>query len=116
VAEHAEEQEREEPRSVAELTTEIVVAYVARDTLAVPDLGDLLLGGDTSALRVASSRPGARRAPAAIGRIRELRGAGLSLRAIARRVHADLGITVSAMTARRVLAGPAGGAGGTSVA
>jgi predicted transcriptional regulator len=42
VAERAEEQEREEPRSVAELTTEIVVAYVARNTIAVPDLGDLI--------------------------------------------------------------------------
>jgi predicted transcriptional regulator len=42
VAERAEEQEREEPRSVAVLTTEIVVAYVARNTIAVPDLGDLI--------------------------------------------------------------------------
>jgi predicted transcriptional regulator len=42
MAEHAEGQQGEEPRSVAELTTEIVVAYVARNTIAVPDLGDLI--------------------------------------------------------------------------
>jgi predicted transcriptional regulator len=42
VAKHAEEQEREEPRSVAELTTEIVVAYVSRNTIAPADLGDLI--------------------------------------------------------------------------
>jgi predicted transcriptional regulator len=42
VVEHAEERTREEPRSVAELTTEIVVAYVTRNTIAVTDLGDLI--------------------------------------------------------------------------
>ena len=42
MAKHAEEQEREEPRSVAELTTEIVVAYVSRNTIAPADLGDLI--------------------------------------------------------------------------
>ena len=42
MAEHAEERQREEPRSVAELTTEIVVAYVSRNTLAAADLGDLI--------------------------------------------------------------------------
>jgi predicted transcriptional regulator len=42
VAEDAEKQEREEPRSVAELTTEIVVAYVTRNTIAPADLGDLI--------------------------------------------------------------------------
>ena len=42
MAEHAEEQKQEEPRSVAELTTEIVVAYVTRNTIAVADLGDLI--------------------------------------------------------------------------
>ena len=42
MAEHAEEQEREEPRSVAELTTEIVVAYFTRNTIAPADLGDLI--------------------------------------------------------------------------
>jgi predicted transcriptional regulator len=40
VAEHAEEQE--EPQSVAKLTTEIVVAYVTNNTIAVADLGDLI--------------------------------------------------------------------------
>jgi predicted transcriptional regulator len=42
VAEHAEGQQREEPRSVAELTTEIVVAYVSTNTIAVAELGDLI--------------------------------------------------------------------------
>ena len=42
MAEHAEEQEQEEPRSVAKLTTEIVVAYVTRNTIAPADLGDLI--------------------------------------------------------------------------
>jgi predicted transcriptional regulator len=42
VAERAEEPKQEEPRSVAELTTEIVVAYVTRNTIAPADLGDLI--------------------------------------------------------------------------
>jgi predicted transcriptional regulator len=42
VAEHAEGQQQEEPRSVAKLTTEIVVAYVTRNTIAAADLGDLI--------------------------------------------------------------------------
>ena len=42
MAEHAEEQIPEEPQSVAELTTEIVVAYVSRNTIAPADLGDLI--------------------------------------------------------------------------
>jgi predicted transcriptional regulator len=42
VAEHAEEQKREGSRSVADLTTEIVVAYVTRNTIAPADLGDLI--------------------------------------------------------------------------
>jgi predicted transcriptional regulator len=42
VAEHAEGQARKEPRSVAELTTEIVVAYVTRNTIPPADLGDLI--------------------------------------------------------------------------
>jgi predicted transcriptional regulator len=42
VAEHAEEQKPEEPRSVAELTTEIVVACVTRNTIAPADLGNLI--------------------------------------------------------------------------
>ena len=42
---------------------------------------------------------------AAIGRIQELRRAGLSLRALARTVHRDCGVTVSAMTVRRGLTG-----------
>jgi predicted transcriptional regulator len=42
VAEHADERRREEPRSVAELTAEIVVAYVSRNTIAVADMGDLI--------------------------------------------------------------------------
>ena len=42
MAQHAEQQKPEESRSVAELTTEIVVAYVARNTIAPADLGDLI--------------------------------------------------------------------------
>jgi predicted transcriptional regulator len=42
VAVHAGEQERKELRSVAELTTEIVVAYVTRNTIAPADLADLI--------------------------------------------------------------------------
>ena len=42
MAEHAEEQKQEEPQSVAKLTTEIVVAYVTRNTIAPADLGDLI--------------------------------------------------------------------------
>jgi predicted transcriptional regulator len=42
VAEHPQEQEQEEPQSVAKLTTEIVVAYVARNTVAPADLGNLI--------------------------------------------------------------------------
>jgi predicted transcriptional regulator len=42
VAEHAEGQQGEEPRSVAKLTTEIVVAYITRNTIAPANLGDLI--------------------------------------------------------------------------
>jgi predicted transcriptional regulator len=42
MAEHPQEQEQEEPQSVAKLTTEIVVAYVTRNTIAPTDLGDLI--------------------------------------------------------------------------
>jgi predicted transcriptional regulator len=42
MAEHSQEQAQEEPQSVAELTTEIVVAYVTRNTIAVADLADLI--------------------------------------------------------------------------
>jgi predicted transcriptional regulator len=42
VAKHPQEQEQEEPRSVAKLTTGIVVAYVTRNTVAPADLGELI--------------------------------------------------------------------------
>jgi predicted transcriptional regulator len=42
MAEHAEARMQEELRSVAKLTTEIVVAYVSTNTIAVADLGDLI--------------------------------------------------------------------------
>jgi predicted transcriptional regulator len=42
VAEQAEDQKREEPQAAAKLTTEIVVAYVSRNTIAPADLGDLI--------------------------------------------------------------------------
>jgi predicted transcriptional regulator len=51
VAKHAEGQQREEPRSVPELTTAIVVAFVTRNTIAPADLGDLI-GGVARALDV----------------------------------------------------------------
>jgi predicted transcriptional regulator len=38
----AEEREREEPRATAKLTTEIVVAYVTKNTIAPADLGGLI--------------------------------------------------------------------------
>jgi DNA invertase Pin-like site-specific DNA recombinase len=53
---------------------------------------------------------------AAIARIRELRQTGLSLRQIARTVHRESGVVISAMTVRRVLTGPAGRAAGASAA
>jgi predicted transcriptional regulator len=42
VAEHDQEQEQEEPQSVAKLTTEIVVAYVTKNPIAPADLRDLI--------------------------------------------------------------------------
>jgi predicted transcriptional regulator len=42
VTDHAEQQEPKEPSSDAELTTEIVVAYVTRNTIAPADLCDLI--------------------------------------------------------------------------
>jgi predicted transcriptional regulator len=42
VTDHAEQQEPKEPRSVAQLTTEIVVAYVTRNAIAPADLCDLI--------------------------------------------------------------------------
>jgi predicted transcriptional regulator len=56
VAEQAEEQRPEEPRSVAELTTEIVVAYVTRNTIAPIDLGDLI-GAVSGALDALGREP-----------------------------------------------------------
>jgi predicted transcriptional regulator len=38
----AEDKEQEEPRSIAALTTGIVVAYVANNTTAMAELGDLI--------------------------------------------------------------------------
>jgi predicted transcriptional regulator len=42
MVEHPQEQEQEGPQSVAKLTTEIVVAYVTRNTIAPADLGGLI--------------------------------------------------------------------------
>jgi predicted transcriptional regulator len=42
VAEHSKEEKQEEARSVAKLTTEIVVAYIIGNTIAPADLGDLI--------------------------------------------------------------------------
>jgi predicted transcriptional regulator len=42
VAEHAEHEEPTELASLARLTTEIVVAYVSRNSIAPPELGDLI--------------------------------------------------------------------------
>jgi predicted transcriptional regulator len=65
VAEHAKEQEREGPRSTAELTTEIVVAYVTENTIAMAELGDLIgsIGRALDALGQEQAEP-ARLAPA----------------------------------------------------
>ena len=38
----AEERDQEEPRSIAKLTIDIVVAYVANNTIAVAEMGDLI--------------------------------------------------------------------------
>jgi predicted transcriptional regulator len=59
VAEHAEEQKREGPRSVAELTTEIVVAYVTENTIPMIELGDLIgsVGRALDALGRARAEP-----------------------------------------------------------
>jgi len=42
VAQQPAEQTQEQPRSLADLTTEIVVAYVTRNTIAPADLCDLI--------------------------------------------------------------------------
>ena len=42
MAEHPQEQGQEEPQSVAKVTTEIIVAYVTRNTIPPADLGDLI--------------------------------------------------------------------------
>jgi predicted transcriptional regulator len=42
VAEHAEEQKQEEPAALAARTTELVAAYVARNTVAMADLGHVI--------------------------------------------------------------------------
>jgi MucR family transcriptional regulator, transcriptional regulator of exopolysaccharide biosynthesis len=42
VAEHAEGQKQEEPPAVAKLTTEIVIAFFTKNTIAPADLGDLI--------------------------------------------------------------------------
>jgi predicted transcriptional regulator len=42
MAEHADVRKQEGSRSVVELTKEIVVAYVIRNTIAMADLGDLI--------------------------------------------------------------------------
>ena len=59
MAEHAEGQEREEPRLVAELTKEIVVAFVTGNTIAPADLGDLIgaVGGALGALGREQAEP-----------------------------------------------------------
>ena len=42
MAAHAEGQKQEEPQAVAELTKEVVVAYVTKNTIAPADLGELI--------------------------------------------------------------------------
>ena len=68
MAEHAEEHRQEGPQSVAKLSTEIVVAYVTRNTIAPADLGDLI-GAVARALGVLgreSSEPAAARPEPAV--------------------------------------------------
>jgi predicted transcriptional regulator len=59
--EHAAERKQKEPRSVAALTTEIVTAYVTRNTIAIADLGDLIgaVGRALGALGRESTEPAA---------------------------------------------------------
>ena len=59
MAEHAEGQEREELRSVAELTKEVVIAYVTKNTIAPADLGDLIgaVGGSLGAIGREQAEP-----------------------------------------------------------
>jgi predicted transcriptional regulator len=68
VAERAEEQKQEELRSVAELTKEIVIAYVARNTIAVADLGNLIgaVGRALGALGREGAEPAAARPEPAV--------------------------------------------------
>jgi predicted transcriptional regulator len=51
MAERPQEQGQEDPQSLARLTTEIVVAYVTRNTIPPADLGDLI-GGIARALGI----------------------------------------------------------------
>jgi predicted transcriptional regulator len=55
----AEDKEQEEPRSIAALTTGIVVAYVANNTTAMAELGDLIgsVGRALDALGRAQAEP-----------------------------------------------------------
>ena len=61
MVEHAAERKQKEPRSVAALTTEIVTAYVTRNTIAPADLGDLIgaVGRALEALGRESTEPAA---------------------------------------------------------
>jgi predicted transcriptional regulator len=61
MAERPQEQKQEEPHSVAKLTTEIVVAYVTKNTIAPTDLGDLIgaVGQAFDALGRESTEPAA---------------------------------------------------------
>ena len=59
MAEHAEEGQQEELRSVAALTRKIVVAYVTRNTIAIADLGHVIeaVGRALAALGREDTRP-----------------------------------------------------------
>ena len=67
MAEHAEELKREQPGSVVARTTEIVAAYVTRNTVAMAHLGDLIetVGRAIAALGREDTKPAsAKPAPA----------------------------------------------------
>ena len=59
MAEHAEARMQEELRSVAKLTTEIVVAYLAKNSIPTTNLGDLIgaVGRELEQLGIEKTEP-----------------------------------------------------------
>jgi predicted transcriptional regulator len=80
MAEHAEARMQEEVRSVAKHTTEIVVAYVTRNTITPGDLGDLIgaVARALDALGRESTEPAAAKPEPAVPVRRSIRDEHLS--------------------------------------